>query len=452
MSEVFAVPQSLEAERSTLGAMMMERDAIARAVEIVSCDEFYRELHRKIFAVIIDLYNHDEPVDLITLARELKRRGELEEIGGVPYLNALIEACPSSANVESYAQAVHDTFLLRRLMAVGESIIRDVKSQEHDADEVMARIEKRIQDLSRKHVKAEAYTLAELAERQAERIIRTVENPDEQTGVITGFTDLDRNMNPMQPGELILIAGNTGMGKSTLASQIASHVLKATRRPVFVFSLEMNQDMWFDRMVCSEASINGRDLKKAILTREEWARLKDAEELFAGLLMVVVDTPGMTTAAIRAQCQRLANIHGDPVLIVVDYLQIANYDGKTESMRVKVSEMVKDFKNIARQMEAPLILLSQIVREVAKRDDKRPTINDLRESGAIESESDVILFAHRPSYYKRKMAGESAWQGDNHDEPDEIIIGKQRNGEAGVIVPVRFNAPYARFEDLAAQP
>lgn len=443
---------SLDGEQGTLGAMLMEPDAVSEAMDILSGVEFYREMHRKTWDVIVKLYNAGTDIDLITVGEELRIHGELDSVGGFSYLTALIEACPSAANVAAYAQPVKDTYLLRCVVKAGEDMIRDVKSQEFGVDDILARCEKRVMDISRDQTQAKASTLSELVERQVERVIHAAENPGDRTGVETGFVDLDRQINRFKPGELIVVAGNTGMGKSTLASGIATHVCKATRLPVFVFTMEMNEDMWLDRMVCAEAGINGQDLANGLLsTQQQWEDLKTAQALFAELPMIVVDTPGMTTASIRAQSRRLAAIHGTPALVVIDYLQIANIAEKCENERIRVTRMIVDLKNLARQIEAPVVCLSQITREAEKRDDKRPRNSDLRETGAIEAESDVVLFVHRPSYYKRKMAAELGKEYNEPDEPDEIIIGKQRSGPAGIIIPVRFASEYARFENYTQE-
>lgn len=442
------IPQSLESEQGTLGAMIIEPDAIVEASEIVTAEMFKRPLHQKIFAAILALHDRNVDVNLITLVEELRDKGNLEEVGGAAYLGHLEDACPNTRIVSTYAHVVKSKFVLRELLKASEGIKKDVFGCEGDVDAVVEKSERRLQDVGKSLVDSVSFALSDLVAAQRERIFKAAQNPQGSKGVPSGFYDLDKLTNGFKPSQLITVAGMSSMGKSAFASQIAYNTLKLTKRPVFVFSLEMDKEQWIDRMVASEARINGFDIENGTMTPGEWDRLTEQQEIFAKLPMFVVDTPAMTTREIKAQCRRLASLHGVPALIVVDYLQIAELAEKTDQERIRVTRMIKDFKNLARIIKAPVICLSQLTRSVNTRENKRPTLSDLRETSAIEAESDVVLFVYRPSYYKAPNEQKNEWVNDIVDEPDEIIIGKQRKGPRGGIVPVKFIPEYARFENL----
>ena len=434
-------PQSLEAERSTLGACLMSRGAILEAIDRISADMFYRELHRKIWDVIVYLHQSGE-VDLINVVEELRRRDQLDVVGGAAYLTALVESCPSSANIIAYVKPIKENFILRQYIAAGESIRHDALSNEFTSEELTARAEQMVMDIGRYQLTAEPHSIDALVEDQRKRILAAVRNPNGVTGVLSGFADLDKLTNGFRPSELITVAGASAMGKSALASQISAHVLKTSCRPVIVFSLEMSKEQWMDRMVSAEARVEGHNMRNGRMNQEEWMKVDAAQKEFAKLPMHIVDIPALTTTEIKAQSRRIASMHGTPALIVIDYLQIAEPAERVKEERIRVTQMVRDFKNLARQIDCPVMCLSQLSRALASRENKRPTLSDLRETSAIEAESDVVLFIYRPSYYAKKTT-----DGFNDEsEFDEIIIGKQRNGPVGT-VPVKFIADYARFDN-----
>lgn len=440
-------PQSLEGEQSTLGAMMVDTDAIVEAMEHLTPEMFYREIHKNIFTAIVDIFERGTPVDVFAINDELRLRGQLEAIGSSNYLFACIEACPSSANIASYIKPVKRTFIERQVLKAGEAMAKDVHSGEYSTDQLLERSESRVMEVGKHQLTAEPFQLSDLVAAQRERVIFAANNPDAGKGTPSGFYDLDKMTGGFKPSELITIAGMSSMGKSALASQIAFNALQATGRPVIVFSLEMSKEQWLDRMTSAESRIEGWKIRTGNLEPEEWERLDAMQTHFAGLPMHIIDTPAMTTREIKAQCRRLAALYGTPALIVIDYLQIAEPSERIKEERLRVTQIVRDFKNLARQIEAPVVCLSQLSRAANSRENKRPVLSDLRETSAIEAESDAVAFVYRPSYYKPKGENQK-WVTEVDDEPDEIILGKQRNGPTG-IVQVKFVPEYARFENLA---
>ncbi len=443
------ISQTIEAEQSVLGAMLIEPGAVVEALDGLSVAMFSRDVHRMVWQAIAALQEADTEIDLITVTQELKRRGQLEDTGGMAYLSAMVEACPSARNVASYIKPVRDRYIERQLMQASERMAHDVRSREFEIDELLERCEKRVLEVSRLQLSSEPAALDELVLEQRERILEAAQSPLGARGTPSGFGDLDRMTNGFKPSELITLAGCSSMGKSALASQIAFNALKQTKRPVLVFSLEMSKEQWIDRMVSSEARVEGHRLRNGRMSEDEWRRIDNVQRQIMALPMHIIDTPAMTSGEIKAQSRRLRAIHGTPALVVIDYLQIAEPAERQKEERLRVTQMVRDFKNLARHLEAPVLCLSQLSRGVNQRENKRPMLSDLRETSAIEAESDVVLFVYRPAYYQPKHRDNSGWVGDETPEPDEVIVGKQRNGPTGV-VPVKFVAEYARFESLEA--
>jgi len=449
-------PQSLESEQSTLGAMMMERDAIARAVELLSGDDFYRELHKKIWNVITTLFDKGEPVDLITVVEDLRRRNQLEEVGGAAYLTALIESCPSAANVEAYAKAVAEKSALRQLLKATEVIAASVYDCDtDDVGKIIDESEKQIFEISSKRRTTGFVHMKQLLMAAYEQIETQYHRKGQATGISTGFADLDEITSGLQPTDLIIVAARPSMGKTALCLNIANHIALRERLPVAIFSLEMSKEQLIQRMICSDAMIDGQKLRRGYMEDSDWHRVTDTINKLYQAPMFIDDTPGMGTFEMRAKARRLTAEHGQLGLIVVDYLQLAHHSGKNENRVQEISEIARSFKSMARELKCPLVALSQLSRAVEQREDKRPMLSDLRESGSIEAEADVVAFIYRPSYYKQKMFKQQMQQGEQPEhDPDEgiaeIIIGKQRNGPTGT-VRLAFQPEHARFTNLATE-
>ncbi|MDF2439398.1 MAG: replicative helicase [Abditibacteriota bacterium] len=449
-------PQSLEAEQSTLGAMMLERDAIARAVEILTADDFYRENHRKIYRAILNLFDKGEPVDLITIVEELRRKGQLEEVAGAAYLTALIEACPSSANVESYAKVVSEKSILRQLLTASEQISGMAYGDVEDVNALVDQAERKVFEVGSRRLKDGFSHIKPLLMQAYDQIERQFQRKGEATGISTGFADLDDITSGLQPTDLVIVAARPSMGKTALCLNIAHHIALKDRLPVAIFSLEMSKDQLVQRLICSEAAIDSKALRRGFLQDSDWHRVTNAVNNLYQAPMFIDDAPGQSTFEMRAKARRLTAEHGQLGLIVVDYLQLAHHAGKNENRVQEISEIARSFKSMARELKCPLIALSQLSRAVEQREDKRPMLSDLRESGSIEAEADVVAFIYRPSYYKKKMFKPNDRGGSDGlpDEPDpdegiaEVIIGKQRNGPTGII-RLGFQPEYARFTNLA---
>jgi len=445
-------PQALEAEQSTLGAMLMERDAIARSVEILTAEDFYREIHSRIFSAITSLFDKGEPADVITVAEELRRKGQLGE-DGPALLMALIEACPSSANVESYAKVVSDKSILRKLVRASNEISGLAYGEVDDVNQTIDESERKIFEIGSRRLRDGFSHIKPLLMSAYDQIERQFARKGEATGTPTGFIDLDDITSGLQPTDLIIVAARPSMGKTALCLNIAHHIALKERQPVAVFSLEMSKEQLVQRLICSEAQINSRDLRRGFLQETDWHRVTNAVNNLYQAPIFIDDTPGISTFEMRAKARRLTAEHGQLGLIVVDYLQLAHHAGKNENRVQEISEIARSFKSMARELKVPLIALSQLSRAVEQREDKRPILSDLRESGSIEAEADIVAFIYRPSYYKNKLYKKD---GDNNaaSEPDpdegiaEVIIGKQRNGPVGT-VRLGFEPQFARFTNLA---
>lgn len=447
-------PQSLESEQSTLGAMLMERDAVARAVELLTADDFYRELHKQIYKAILKLFDKGEPIDIVTVAEELRKNGQLDDVGGSEYLSALIEACPSSANIDAYATIVSEKSVLRQLVKASDEIAgwayTDGPDPVHD---LVDRSEKRIFEIGSRRLRAGFSHIKPLLMTAYDQIERQFQHRGEATGISTGFVDLDDITSGLQPTDFIVLAARPSMGKTALVLNIAHHIALKERQPVAVFSLEMSKEQLVQRLICSEASIKSQDLRRGKVQDSDWHRITNAVNNLYQAPIFIDDQPGQGTFEMRAKARRLTAEHGQLGLIVVDYLQLAHSSGKSENRVQEISEIARAFKSMARELKCPLIALSQLSRAVEQREDKRPMLSDLRESGSIEAEADVVAFIYRPSYYKRKMLHKDGAP-DPNAEPDpdegmaEVIIGKQRNGPTGTI-RLGFQPDYARFTNLA---
>lgn len=440
-------PQSLEAEQSTLGAMMMEPDAIITTLELLNTGDFYRELHQKIFNVIIHLFEKNEPVDLITVVEELRKRDELEAIGGAAYLTALIEACPSAANAESYAKAVQEKSALRQLLRASEAIAGDVYNSDDDAANVVERAEKRLIAIGSRQLSSadEPSGMEELILDYRKSIVESTRNPSLAFGIPTGFVDLDNLTSGWQDTDLIIIAARPSMGKTGMMLQTVLSVAESGTEPVAIFSLEMSKAQLIKRLAATKAGLDSNRIRKNTLHDDEWSRLHEATEALRHLPIIIFDKPAMTTFEIRAGLRRITSKFGKPRLIAIDYLQLAHHTG-SENRTQEISEIARTLKTIARENVCPVIALSQLSRAVEQREDKRPILSDLRESGSIEAEADIVALMYRESYYK-KLKSPTTWQ-QNEDDVAEVIIGKQRNGPTGTVRLV-WRPECTRFENLA---
>jgi replicative DNA helicase len=438
-------PQSIEAETAVLGSIMMDNESIAKAIEFLEPSHFYRAAHQKIYAAALALYEKNEPVDLITLSEELKRQKILDEIGGSYYLTELAESVPSSANVEYHARIVMEKYILRSMIAEGVAIVRDCYEAEHDPFEILDRAEQRIFSLSEKgvtnavqHVDPilhEAFDTMERFHRERKGVV---------TGIPTGFTKLDELTSGFQPGELIIVAGRPSMGKTAFCLNIARNAAVDAKIPVVFFSLEMSNRQLAMRLLCAEARVDAHGVRTGHLADHEWQKLSMCVGNLAESPMFVDDSSNMTPLELRAKARRMKkekNIR----MIMVDYLQLMTGPRNVESRQQEISVITRSLKGLAKELDISVVVLSQLSRAVEMRGgERRPLLSDLRESGAIEQDADVVLFIYRSEFYGKAMDN----QGQSMEGKAELIIGKQRNGPVGT-VHLSFIKQWAKFENLA---
>jgi replicative DNA helicase len=435
-------PQNLDAEESVLGAMTLAPGAIAAVSEILSPDgrEFYRESHAKIYRAALSLYGKGEPVDAITLVDELDERSELEDVGGKVRVHELAALVPATANAGHYARIVREAATLRGLIHAGAEIARLGWERPGDATELVDQAEQIVFELSQQRAKGEFTHIEELLKESFERITALYESGADVTGVPSGFRDLDRITSGFQEGNLIIIAARPSMGKSGLALCIAANLAVRAATPVALFTLEMSKSEVTQRLMCSEAKVESQRLRTGKLAAEDWPRLTGACDKLAKSPIYVDDTGSITMMEIRSKARRLKQKHPDLGLIIVDYLQLMTSGMTAENRVQEVSQISRSLKVLARDLDVPILALSQLSRAVEQRHDKRPILSDLRESGSLEQDSDIVIFIYRDEYYN----DESDQQG-----LAEIHIAKHRNGPTDT-VKLSFLRRYAKFSDLAA--
>lgn len=431
-------PQNLEAERATLGGMLIDQDAIPRVLEFLSADECYQESHREIFQAIITLFQRNEPADLVTVTNALRTSNKLDSVGGAAYLSELAEQVPTTANIAFYAKIVHEQALLRRLIAGGTEIVQKCyQNSGEDVDNLVDEAEKIIFNVAEDKSKRSFYTMREIVKESFKLIEQRYEQKNSITGVPTGFSDLDHKTAGMQPSDLIIVAGRPAMGKTSLALCMAAHAALDSQVPTAVFSLEMSKEQLVYRLLCSEAKVDASRLRGGYLAESDWPKLTQAAGHLSDAPIYIDDTPAISVLEMRAKARRLQREKGLG-FIIVDYLQLMRAGGRVESREREISEISRSLKALAKELNVPVIALSQLNRAVESRQDKRPQMSDLRESGAIEQDADVICFVYRDEVYNPETADRGI---------AEVIIGKQRNGPTGT-VRLKFFNEYTRFETL----
>ncbi|HEU4451234.1 MAG TPA: replicative DNA helicase [Gaiellaceae bacterium] len=436
-------PQNLDAEESVLGAMMLSAGAIAAVSDVLSGDgrEFYRESHAKVYRAALALYAKGEPVDAITLVDELDERGELEDVGGKVRVHELAALVPASANAGHYARIVKESATLRGLIRVGGEIARLGWERPGETTELVDRAEQILFDLSQEKATSEFSHIEALLKESFERITQLYESGADVTGVPSGFRDLDRITSGFQEGNLVVVAARPSMGKSALGLGIAANLAVRRGIPVALFTLEMSKAEVTQRLMCSEAKVESQRLRTGKLSADDWPRLTAACDKLAKAPVYVDDTGSITMMEIRSKARRLKGKHPDLGLIIVDYMQLMTSGMSAENRVQEVSQISRSLKVLARDLDVPIVALSQLSRAVEQRHDKRPILSDLRESGSIEQDADIVMFIYRDEYYN---AEESDQQG-----LAEVIVAKHRNGPTDT-VKLSFLKRYAKFSDLAA--
>ncbi|HPX61400.1 MAG TPA: replicative DNA helicase [Deltaproteobacteria bacterium] len=444
-------PQSLEAEMSILGGILIDNDAINRVLEVLTDDDFYRESHRKIFKAMMRLSDQREPVDLITLTDTLKRQGELEEAGGAAYLTNLVDYVPTAANIAYYCKIVKEKALNRRLISVATEIATLGYDEQADVNELLDKAQKNIYEISENKLRPQYVQVKDVI-KDTFRILQSLHAKKELiTGTPTGYTDLDHMTAGFQPGDLIIIAARPSMGKTTLALNIAEYASADPRNkhkvPSVVFSLEMGKEQLVMRLFASIAKIDFGKMRTGHFQDSDWPRLTRAAGILHDAKIFIDDTPAITVLELRSKARRLKSEH-DIGLIIVDYLQLMRGGANVESRQQEISDISRSLKALAKELGVPVIALSQLNRELEKRADKRPMMSDLRESGAIEQDADVIMFVYREAVYCDACRKRDNSCTHNHERNAEVIIGKQRNGALGT-VDLAFFGEHTRFENLS---
>lgn len=429
-------PHNLEAEESILGAMMLSAEAIADVVEVVKPDDFYRSANARIFETLRSIYARGDPVDAITAVEELKRRGLLEEIGGHLYIHELVEQVPTSSAAGNYAKIVAQHALLRRLIQAAADIMEMGYSAPEDPERVADEAEQRIYDVARHDEKEQVASLRELVD-QAMTDLEKIQNRESAfAGLPTGFRDLDALLSGLQPGNLVVVAARPGVGKSSFVTNLARNVAVESRLPVAMFSLEMSRWEIGMRLLCAEARVPWDSIRNKRVGADDWSRIVQAAEVLHDAPLSIVDSGNVTLVDIRAKARRLSTRRAGLGLIIVDYLQLMSHHRRVDNRQQEIAEISRGLKLLAKELDIPVIAVSQLNRDPERRQDKRPQLSDLRESGAIEQDSDVVMFIHRedadPS--KKGLA--------------DLIVAKHRNGPTDT-VPLTFLPHLTQFRNYA---
>jgi len=432
-------PQHLEAEQSVLGGILIENEAINRVTEILDADDFYRDAHRKIFNALINLSERDEPADLITLTNELRKADQLDSIGGASYLTSLIDSVPTAANIEYYAKIVKEKAILRKLIQTSTEIITQSYEDRGDVEVFLDEAERAIFEISEKRVRPSFYSIRDIVKESFKTIERLFQKKELVTGVPSGFKELDRMTAGFQPSDLIIIAGRPSMGKTAFCLNVAQYAAIENKIPVAVFSLEMSKEQLVIRMLCSEAHVEGTRLRTGYLNESDWPKLTIAAGNLSEAPIYIDDTAALSVLELRAKARRLKADHGLG-MVIIDYLQLMKGRARVENRQQEISEISRSLKALSKELSIPVIAVSQLSRKTEERTGNRPQLSDLRESGAIEQDADLIIFIYRDEIYNRA-----------EDNPNrgkaEVIIGKQRNGPIGKI-DLAFLDKFTTFKDL----
>jgi len=431
-------PQNIEAEQAVLGAVFLEPSALTLASEILIPEDFYRAAHQKIFHSMLKLADKGEPVDLVTVTKDLADYKVLEEIGGVSYLSDLANSVPTAANIEYYAKIVSEKSILRRLIRTATNIAQEGYNREDDVDGLLDDAERSIMEVAQRKNTGAFQSIKDVLVKTYDNIEMLHNRKGEITGIPTGFTELDRMTAGFQRNDLIIVAARPSVGKTAFALNIAQNVATKTDENVAIFSLEMGADQLVMRMLCAEGNINAQNLRTGNLTPEDWEKLTMAMGSLSNAGIYIDDTPGIKVSEIRAKCRRLKQESGLG-MVLIDYLQLIQGSGRNkENRQQEVSEISRSLKALARELEVPVIALSQLSRGVEQRQDKRPMMSDIRESGSIEQDADIVAFLYRDDYYDKETENKNII---------EIIIAKQRNGPVGT-VQLAFVKEYNKFVNL----
>ena len=416
-------PHNMEAEQSVLGCMLLDRESVAAATDFLKAEDFYAEAHKEIFESMLDIYDHGDPVDLVTVTEQLRQRGTLEAVGGVAYISDLSMVVPSTANIRYYVSIVEEKSILRRLISVCNEIIKQSYEAREELDLIIDHAEKSIFQITQRNTSSDFEPIKTVLLEAYARIEEMSKNKGKIIGIPTGFTDFDQKTSGLQPSDFILVAARPSMGKTSFVLNIAQHAALHENVPVAIFSLEMSREQLVQRMLSSEANVELQKIRTGDLDEREWIKLVEAAGPLSQAPIYIDDTPGISAMEIRSKARRLKMEKGLG-MIIIDYLQLMTGRGRVENRQQEISEISRSLKALARELSVPVVTLSQLSRAPEARTDHRPMLSDLRESGAIEQDADVVVFIYRDEYYnpdteKKNIA--------------ELIISKQRNGPTGTV-------------------
>ncbi len=419
------LPHSIEAEQSVVGSMLMDRDAIIAATELVTAEDFYQRQYGVMFEAMTELFNEGKPADLVTLQDRLKEKDVPPEVCSLDFFRDILATVPTSANVRAYARIVHEKAVLRRLIKVNEEIANSCYAGKESLDAILENTEKQVFNLLQDRMAQEFVPIRQVALAVLDKIEQASRSKSTVTGIATGFTDLDYRTSGLQPSDLVLIAARPSMGKTAFVLNIADYISVRRDRTCMIFSLEMSKEQLVNRMLAMESNVDSQKLRTGTLTDPDWDAVVEGVGVIGNSRLIIDDTPGITVMEVRSKCRKVKLEHGLDV-VVIDYLQLMS--GSTarsnESRQQEISEISRSLKALARELQVPVVALSQLSRACELRSDHRPMLSDLRESGAIEQDADVVMFLYRDDYYNKDT-----------DTPNvaEVIIAKQRNGPIGTV-------------------
>ncbi|MFA6308759.1 MAG: replicative DNA helicase [Clostridia bacterium] len=431
-------PQNTEAEQSIIGSLLLDKDALPVVLEIIKPADFYKESNREIFEAITDLFNRNSPIDLITVSEQLKSRGTLDGVGGIEYLTKIATSVPTTANVKHYAKIVEEKSLLRNLIRASSEIVNMGYEAADEASLVLDRAEKSIFDIMQKRNSKGFLHIKDILVDAYDKLEELYNNKGNITGIPTGFIDLDNMTAGFQNSDLILVAGRPSMGKTAFALNVAQHVAVNTSKTVAIFSLEMSKEQVVNRILCGEAMVDSQKLRTGKLEDEDWCKIAASTGPLSDSPIYIDDSATSSIMEIRAKCRNL-KLKKDLGLVIIDYLQLMQGKGRSENRQQEISEISRSLKILAKEINVPVITVSQLSRAPESRSDHRPMLSDLRESGAIEQDADLVMFIYRDDYYN---------QDSDSKNKAEIIIAKHRNGPTGV-VELAWLGQFTKFANLA---
>lgn len=435
-------PNDTIAEQAVLGSMLVDKDAVITAVEVLQPEDFYREDNKEIYAAMLELYGLGKQIDMITVSDQLKLRGSLEKVGDAPYISTLIDNVPTTANVESYVKIVEEKSVLRQLIKVANDILKMGYSQTEEVDTIIEQTEKRVFDVLQNRNTRGYASMKEVLITAFDIIEKMYQNKNKVSGIESGFADLDQKISGLNPSSLMIVAARPAMGKSAFVLNIANYVAQYDKVPVMVFSLEMSKEEIANRILAGEAEVDSMKIKNGNdLTSEDWLKLGKASGKLSNIPLYIDDTPGLSSAELRAKCRK-AKLEKNIGLVVIDYLQLMESKTKSPSRQQEISEISRSLKILAKELSIPVIALSQLSRATESRTDHKPMLSDLRESGAIEQDADIVMFLHREDYYDPETEKKNI---------AEVIIAKNRSGSTGT-VELAWLGQYTKFANLYRGP